>query len=759
MTLSQGKISQTRMSDILLLLILTWAPFFRGLYYEQQMLVFQTAVFVSFILFLSKNRTLKISHPLDFSAAALAVGYLLSIPGAADPREALLAFMRMLAYFMIYLMVSVRAGEKNFRSRLLVAVYMSGIVSAAGTLLNLFGIIETANVWESGIIQTTLEYKNTGALFLLACTLIGVYLAGNPANQKYRILMGCGNFLSFLLLLGTQSRAVWVLSLLGFLLVLWGFKGKSLIPTAVHTLITLVPALVLSGPVLQALGRENAGQALALILFGSLLTAAALYCWHRWGSGLTKKQLFYVTGFALLLLIAAGALMMSGSTPLGERMQNIVSFDFNARERTVFFHDAMNIFRQHPLLGTGGKGWDVLYLNSQSYGYYAENVHNDFLQIAVEAGLVGLLPYMALWMVFLGRCFRLSRCGSDSDQKQTVYLLLGIGTTAFLHSLLDFDLAHGALAFILWMVFGLARSSCNWPESTSGITCHKPGVSFKLPVYAFVLVGGILYSLISLSFVTGDIFFAQGENTLQSGNLAGARTDFEKALSFDPWKANTLTSLAQINLAIFQNSGDRGALDDALQYAARSAAVRPSEPLTHSVYSTALFFKGDFPGAVREAESFVKLHPMLTAAYEQLAYTNLISGIQLAKRSDMNTAKSYFANTLEVIDLVNARLKTISPYHLEMWKINQAEPVLSVSPIINIYAGIAGLCLGDHQQAGQLISTGIKEGPSPDVQIWKPLELKLQGKEEESRALLQKASTQDPGFVQFYNEIMAISNR
>ncbi|PKM88257.1 hypothetical protein CVU83_01945, partial [Candidatus Falkowbacteria bacterium HGW-Falkowbacteria-2] len=42
-------------------------------------------------------------------------------------------------------------------------------------------------------------------------------------------------------------------------------------------------------------------------------------------------------------------------------------------------------------------------LNIQSYGYYAENVHNDFLQIAVETGLLGLLAFISVWLVPLKR--------------------------------------------------------------------------------------------------------------------------------------------------------------------------------------------------------------------------------------------------------------------------------------------------------------------------------------------------------------------
>lgn len=747
-------VSKTKPADITLLLILALAPLFKGLYYEQQMLGFQAAVFIAFLLFLVKNRSLKISHPMDFAAAAFAIAYLLSIPGAADAREALLAFMRVLAGLMIYMIISFRARENVFRLTILAIIYLSGILASVSILLNLTGLIETARVWDNGILQTTFEYKNTGALFLLICILLGVYLLNNCSNVKHVLLISCVNFLNILFLLGTQSRTVWLLSPLCLLIIIWGFPTNSRLPALVQTIITICPALALSGQVINSLNDSNAAQAIVLIFLGLFVTGTAIFLWHRWSTHLTHTKMVFVAGTAFFLIIAAGVFAGTGATSIGERMHNIVNFDFSARERIVFFNDAIKIFTQHPLFGAGGKAWDVLYLNTQSYGYYAENIHNDLLQIAVESGIVGILPFLFIWAAFFFICFKFLRQNSDSTHKQTAPLLLSLGTAIFLHFLFDFDLAHGAMAFIMWTVFGLARSYAD-PDFPDSNSFRKPKTSLKFPSYVSIIAFGILYSLVSLSFLTGDILFSQGEKALKTGNLTAARDAFEKTLYFDPWKANTLLSLAQINLALFKNNGDPTALNDALSYAAESIAVRPSEPLTHSVYSTALLLKGDFPGSAREALAYTKLHPMLQTAYEQLAYTNLICGLALTKKGSKEEASPYFEKTLGVIEMINTRLKTIPPSHLEIWEKNKAKPVLSVSPLINIYAGTANLCLGSIMQGEQLILKGLEEDPSsPQVQAWNILALKLQGKEKESKALLNQISVKNPGFVQILNDII-----
>lgn len=759
MIISELSLSKTKPGDIILLLVLALAPLFKGLYYEQQMLGFQVAVFIAFLLFLVKNRSLQINHPLDYAAAAFALGYLLSVPGAADVREALLAFMRVLAGIMIYVIISGRAMENGFRLKILVTVYLSGFIALIGTLLNLTGVIETAKVWDSGVIQTTFEYKNAGALFLLICILLGVNLINNLNNLKHVIFISCVNFLNILFLLGTQSRAVWLLSPVCLLIVIWSLPTNSRLPALIQTIITAIPALILSGQIISSLNDNNSGQAIVLMFLGLCLTAASIFLWHRWGTRLSNTKLVFVVVAALFFIIAAVIFAVTSTTSISEKLHNITNFDFNAQERMVFFHDAFKIFTQHPIFGAGGKGWDVLYLNTQSYGYYAENVHNDFLQIAVEAGIVGLLPFLFLWATFFVICIRFARQNNNSTQKQIVYLLLAIGTAMFVHFMFDFDLAHGAIAFIMWILFGLARSYAGH-DSPDSISLRKPKSPLNSPVYIGIIVSGILFSLVSLSFLTGDMWFSRGEKVLQTGDLAIAREDFEKALSFDPWKANTLTSLAQINLALLQNNGDPASLDNALSYAAKSIAIRPSEPLTHSVYSTALLFKGDLTGAVREAEAFTKLHPMLEDAYEQLAYTNLTCGLALAKKGSQAEARAQFSKTLEVIDMINDRLRAVPPHYLQMWQTSQAEPVLSVSPMLKIYAGAAELCLGNRKPGEQLITQALQEAPqAPEVQSWNVLALKLQGKESEARALLDQVSAQDPGFVQIYNEIIATLNR
>ncbi|HLK53293.1 MAG TPA: O-antigen ligase family protein [Candidatus Angelobacter sp.] len=71
-------------------------------------------------------------------------------------------------------------------------------------------------------------------------------------------------------------------------------------------------------------------------------------------------------------------------------------FDASAQERIVLWEDAMGLFKQNPVTGTG----------FQTYGYMGRvsgfrDTHNYYIKVLAETGVVGLLLYLVLlWKLF-----------------------------------------------------------------------------------------------------------------------------------------------------------------------------------------------------------------------------------------------------------------------------------------------------------------------------------------------------------------------
>jgi len=127
--------------------------------------------------------------------------------------------------------------------------------------------------------------------------------------------------------------------------------------------------------------------------------------------------------------------------------------------RTIYWQAALQIVRQHPVLGTGPGTFGVA--NKQflpANAEWAMMAHNDYLEQASDSGIIGFLAYSALIVgsiAYLYR-YRLLKTGRFHAARFAVWLgLLGL----FLHSGMEFNLYYPALAwpsfFLLGWLWGL----------------------------------------------------------------------------------------------------------------------------------------------------------------------------------------------------------------------------------------------------------------------------------------------------------------
>lgn len=66
----------------------------------------------------------------------------------------------------------------------------------------------------------------------------------------------------------------------------------------------------------------------------------------------------------------------------------------NAIQRTVFFRDGMKMFRQSPIVGNGVGSFGTGISSVQEFFYETKYIHNHYIQVLLESGLVGFLPFV-----------------------------------------------------------------------------------------------------------------------------------------------------------------------------------------------------------------------------------------------------------------------------------------------------------------------------------------------------------------------------
>ena len=112
----------------------------------------------------------------------------------------------------------------------------------------------------------------------------------------------------------------------------------------------------------------------------------------------------YVIVYPLLYVSALllSTLTLSNSNVLiTDRVSTINTNDQSTNERIRFYRHGLNAFINSPLIGSGIGTW-----KTESIKYDKENIqsyvvpyhmHNDFLQLAVEIGVLGLLAYLSMF--------------------------------------------------------------------------------------------------------------------------------------------------------------------------------------------------------------------------------------------------------------------------------------------------------------------------------------------------------------------------
>lgn len=98
-----------------------------------------------------------------------------------------------------------------------------------------------------------------------------------------------------------------------------------------------------------------------------------------------------IAGGVGVLGIIGTALILGKDSAFG-RILTITSAPRTLIERFVFWRDGLTVLKEHPL-GLGYKGFAMIETSIQTGRYATQYVHNDWLQIALDHGILGFLGF------------------------------------------------------------------------------------------------------------------------------------------------------------------------------------------------------------------------------------------------------------------------------------------------------------------------------------------------------------------------------
>jgi O-antigen ligase len=440
--------------------------------------------------------------------------------------------------------------------------FVDGVVLTAGWLC----LVALFWFWGSGNIaarwSSTFYWPNPFAAFLLLVLPLTLVRALRAPTTRVALAHGAATVLFAIALVFTYSRGAWAAGLLA-----------------------LIATAIVLRPVRWRTAALRAG-VIALAVVGCV-----------WILGRAVRS-----GTTNAVAARAASLADAG--------------DASAHGHYLFWIGALEIFRDHPIVGTGPNTFGAIYASYQrEVNYYARDAHSLYLQTASDMGVVGLLA-LAVLLVWAGRAWwRMLRRARD-DGEYTLIAGVGLGLLAFLiHNAVDMDWsfpANPATAFALAGV--LARVTVDQHRSDATPAAGGRQRAATVAVLLAALVAAQCWG-------QGNRSFQRGQAYARVENWEAAAAAFSAAERWNPLSARYL--IAEGGARVRMRPPDRARAVAAMRRAIRLDPMNAPHRLELArIIATA---PGAGPDAFAEAERLLRSALELDPLNRPRIYQTLIA--------------------------------------------------------------------------------------------------------------------------------------
>ena len=207
--------------------------------------------------------------------------------------------------------------------------------------------------------------------------------------------------------------------------------------------------------------------------------------------------------------------------------------------RLIVWKGAIEIFKNHPILGTGPETFAVSYYRfrpsqhnqTTEWNFLYNKAHNEYLNYLSNTGIIGLAAYLILILSIL---FMIAK-NLFSSQNQTRILQLGLLSSAVSYlavNFFGFSVVTTSLIF-----FTIPAISYIISDSKTSYQIKLPK---KMPINPSIIIGAILiffiFLLVTISrILLADIYYSRYQKELGTGRITRALKNIQTATNFSPY--------------------------------------------------------------------------------------------------------------------------------------------------------------------------------------------------------------------------------
>ena len=297
--------------------------------------------------------------------------------------------------------------------------------------------------------------------------------------------------------------------------------------------------------------------------------------------------------------IAALVLALAVVIGLGRR-GGFLHFGTKSLEaRTDYWHGAIRIIEDHPWVGTGPGTFGSIYpLYKTALTEEAQAVHNTFLQMWSDSGVLAFVAFAVLWIVAVRDALRLCRERAGDVAAAAVCGALAGWTV---HGLVDFDLYVPGVALPAFILLGTVQGLKELPRTDSVMPRRRAnwlvgGVCAVMVVAVLWIESRALAAALTLGRARQVVNVNQlvaldearraaelapgnpriqsslGEVALRAGKPEEAVAAYRHAVENDPYRASCWWQLARAKIAT------HGVDAEALQLLKKAVELNPTNP-------------------------------------------------------------------------------------------------------------------------------------------------------------------------------------
>ena len=303
-------------------------------------------------------------------------------------------------------------------------------------------------------------------------------------------------------------------------------------------------------------------------------------------------------------------------------------------ERFLIWQIAMQMIRQHPVVGTGTGSFAAEFFPEMQTFIAAENknseynavltfisgrnanhVHNDYLQMTGESGLLYTALFSFLLIAFFYFQVRLIRSSEYQDWRIRQIFLVGALIPYLIDMSVSFPLNLPANGLLFWGIIGLSIAHVNLEKNyrekiMSEWVTIPPVIKTPLIIVLVLVLSGLTYSTVQSA--RSDWHLRQGIGKLQQRLPDEALEHLTKAVAANPTNANAYLYLGKLY-------GFSGMYDQALEQYQQAARYGTDDLSPYEDPAIFYFVRKDYLKAAQEYEFIIQLVPNHSIANKQLA--------------------------------------------------------------------------------------------------------------------------------------------